>query len=49
MNLLVSLWDSTLILYDTKTIFAFSMDTSIYIQIESMTVVSVLNNIVIPG
>jgi len=49
MNLLVSLLDSTLIQYDIKTIFAFSTDTSIYIQIESMTVVSVLNNIVILG
>jgi len=49
MKLLVSLLDSTLIQYDTKTIFAFSTDTSIYIQIESITVVSVLNNIVVPG
>jgi len=49
MNLLVSLLDSTLIQNDTRTIFPFSMNTSIHIQIESMTVVSVLNNIVIPG
>jgi len=49
MNLLASLLDSTLIQYDNKTIFAFSTDTSIHIQIESMTVVSVLNNIVLPG
>jgi hypothetical protein len=49
MNLLVSLLDSTLIQYDTKTILPFSTDTSIHIQIESITAVSVLNNIVIPG
>jgi len=49
MNLLVSLLDSILIQYHTKTIFAFSTDTSINIQIESIIVVSVLNNIVIPG
>jgi len=49
MNLLVSLLDRTLIQYDTKTMFASSTDTSIHIQIESMTVVSVFNNIVIPG
>jgi hypothetical protein len=49
MNWLVSLLDSTLIQYDTKTKFPFSTDTSIHIQIESMTVVSVLNLIVIPG
>ena len=44
-NVLVSLLDSILILYDTEIINPFSTDISIQIQIIWITVVSVLNTI----
>jgi hypothetical protein len=44
-NLLVSFLDDRLLLYDTKSSFALSTDTSIEIWIKWTTVVSVLNDI----
>jgi len=40
---------STYIIYDTEILFAWSTDTSIYMQITRTTVVSLLNNIFMSG
>ena len=43
------LLDSIYIIYETELLFAWSTDTSIYMQITRTTVVTLLNNIFILG
>jgi hypothetical protein len=47
--MLVSLLDGIFLKYDTKSTCALSTDNSMQIRIKWMTVVSVLNQIFVPG